>query len=92
VGFSVFTALHPQNVLHWKQVVDARIDPLSQFDKKSIEPRMAARDHHDKDRPSASSRNEEGKTAAATTLPLESGLAVSCRFCGPPLALRRADR
>jgi hypothetical protein len=55
-GLSLFTALHPQNELQWKQVVDARIDPLVQFDKiysvlkplKSIKPRVAARDDHDK--------------------------------------------
>jgi hypothetical protein len=56
-----------------EEVVDARTDPLAQFDKiyavlkllNPIKPRVAARDHHDKDRPSASSRNEEGKTCSA---------------------------
>jgi hypothetical protein len=46
--------------LDWKQVAD----PLALFDKiyavlnMSIKPRVTARDHHDKDRPLASSRNE----------------------------------
>jgi hypothetical protein len=70
-----------------EEVVDARTDPLAQFDKiyavlkllNPIKPRVAARDHHDKDRPSASSRNEEGKTCS-TTLQHESNRALAVSF------------
>jgi hypothetical protein len=47
---------------------------------KKIKPSVAARDHHDRDLLSASSRNEEGKTAAAATQPLEMGRALAASF------------